>query len=208
MKIGIFGGTFNPPHKGHERLVRSFTKKLSLDRVFIIPDKRPVHKTWEDLIPDEKRYEMCSLAFCEPEYEVSRMEIDRKTDSYTVFTLRELKEKYPDAEFFLIIGSDMFLMFHKWYKHKEIMENCTLCIASRNDEESIYALRSYAFSQFRIFIKELEGGGIIISPEEPFPISSTQLRNMLSSGQDASRYLNEKVYDYIKDRGLYGYTKK
>lgn len=208
MKIGIFGGTFNPPHKGHEQLVRDFTTRLSLDKVFIIPDKRPVHKTWEDLIPDEKRYEMCTLAFCEPEYEVSRMEIDRKTDSYTVFTLRELKEKYPDADFYLIIGSDMFLMFHKWYKHKEIMENCTLCIASRKDEESIYALRSYAFSQFHIFIKELEGDGIIISPEKPFPISSTELRTMLAEGRDASRFLNENVYNYIKDRGLYGYQKK
>lgn len=208
MKIGIFGGTFNPPHKGHAQLVRDFTKRLSLDKVFIIPDKRPVHKTWEDLIPDEKRFEMCQLAFTEPEYEVSRMEIDRESDSYTVLTLRELKEKYPNDDFYLIIGSDMFLIFHKWYKHKEIMENCTLCVASRKDEESIYRLRAYAFSQFKIFIKELEGNGIIISPTEPFEISSTELRNMLESGKDASKYLDEKVYDYIKDRGLYGYRKK
>lgn len=208
MKIGIFGGTFNPPHKGHERIVNDFTKRLSLDKVFIIPDKRPVHKTWEDLVPDEKRYEMCTLAFQSTEYEVSRMEIDRKTDSYTVLTLRELREKYPDDEFYLIIGSDMFLIFHKWYKYKEIMKNCTLCVASRKDEESLYKLRSYAFSQFKIYIKELEGDGIIISPSEPFEVSSTELRNILSSGGDASEYLNENVCEYIKDRGLYGYKKK
>ena len=164
MKIGIFGGTFNPPHKGHVRLVEDFTKRLDLDKVFIIPDKRPVHKTWEDLIIDDMRYDMCCLAFKEPQYEVSRMEIDRYSDSYTVYTLMTLKEKYPDDDFYLIIGSDMFLMFHKWYKHQIIMDNCTLCVASRCDEESIYALRSYAFSQFRIYIKELEGKGIIISP--------------------------------------------
>lgn len=208
MKIGIFGGTFNPPHKGHARLVKDFTLRLGLDKVYIIPDKRPVHKTWEDLIPDEKRYEMCCLAFTEPEYEVSRMEIDRKSDSYTVYTLRELKEIHPDDELFLIIGSDMFLMFHKWYKHKEIMDMCTVCVASRSDEESIYQLRSYAFSQFKIYIKELEGEGIVISPSEAFAISSTKLRNMLSEGKDASNFLDEKVYQYIKDRGLYGYAKK
>lgn len=208
MKIGIFGGTFNPPHKGHAQLVKDFANRLSLDKVLIIPDKRPVHKTWEDLIPDEKRFEMCQLAFTQANFEVSRMEIDRESDSYTVLTIRELKEKYPDDELYLIIGSDMFLMFHKWYKHKEIMENCTICVASRKDEESIYQLRSYAFSQFKIYIKELEGEGIIISPAQPFEISSTELRQMLKDKKDVTKYLDENVIEYIKDRGLYGYTKK
>ncbi|MBR0542268.1 MAG: nicotinate (nicotinamide) nucleotide adenylyltransferase [Clostridia bacterium] len=208
MKIGIFGGTFNPPHKGHIRLVKEFTKSLSLDKVFIIPDKRPVHKTWEDLVIDDMRYEMCCLAFKEPEYEVSRMEIDRYSDSYTVYTLMQLKEQYPDGEFYLIIGSDMFLCFHKWYKHQVIMDNCTLCVASRDDEDSIYALRSYAFSQFRIYIKELEGRGIIISPMKPFKASSSEIRSIIKSGNDASEFLTAEVYDYIKKRGLYGYGKK
>lgn len=208
MKIGIFGGTFNPPHKGHIRLVKEFTDRLSLDKVFIIPDKRPVHKTWEDLVIDDMRYEMCCLAFKEPEYEVSRMEIDRYSDSYTVYTLMQLKEQYPDGEFYLIIGSDMFLCFHKWYKHRIIMDNCTLCVASRDDEDSIYALRSYAFSQFRIYIKELEGSGIIISPMKPFKASSSEIRSIIKSGNDASEFLTAEVYDYIKKRGLYGHGKK
>lgn len=208
MKIGIFGGTFNPPHKGHVRLVEDFTKRLDLDKVFIIPDKRPVHKTWEDLIIDDMRYEMCCLAFKEPEYEVSRMEIDRYSDSYTVYTLMQLKEQYPDGDFYLIIGSDMFLSFHKWYRHQVIMDNCTLCVASRDDEDSIYALRSYAFSQFHIYIKELEGRGIIISPMKPFKASSSEIRSIIKSGNDASEFLTAEVYDYIKKRGLYGYGKK
>lgn len=208
MKIGIFGGTFNPPHKGHKRLVKDFYERLCLDRVFIIPDKRPVHKTWEDLVIDDMRYDMCALAFDEPEFTVSRMEIDRGTDSYTVFTLRELKEEYPDAEFYLIIGSDMFLCFHKWYKYREIMENCTLCVASRDDAESLYELRSYAFSRFRIYIEEFEGNGIIISPIEPFEVSSSEIRQKIKNGADVSDLIDEKVYQYIKKRGLYGYPKK
>lgn len=208
MKIGIFGGTFNPPHKGHQRLVADFTERLGLDKVLIIPDKRPVHKICEDLVVDERRVDMCRLAFDNPKYEISRMEVDRQSDSYTVITLRELKRLYPNDDFYLIIGSDMFLCFHKWYKHLEIMENCTLCVASRCDEESIYALRSYAFSQFRIYIKELEGKGIIISPIEPFEVSSKQLRGLIKDGADVSEYIDEKVYDYIKQRGLYGYRQK
>ncbi len=208
MKIGIFGGTFNPPHKGHMRLVSDFTDRLGLQKVFIVPDKRPVHKICEDLVIDDRRVEMCRLAFTRPEYEISRMEVDRESDSYTVLTLLEIKRLYPDDEIYLIIGSDMFLCFHKWYKHKEIMENCTLCVASRDDEESIYALRSYAFSQFRIYIKELEGKGIIISPISPFPVSSSALRERMKLGEDVGEYLDSDVYEYIKKRGLYGYRQK
>ena len=208
MKIGIFGGTFNPPHKGHVRLVEDFTKRLDLDKVFIIPDKRPGHKAWEDLIIDDMRYDMCKLAFKNEKFEISRIELDRLSDSYTVYTLCQLKEQYPDDEFYLIIGSDMFLSFHKWYKYSFIMDNCTLCVASRNDEESIYALRSYAFSQFRIYIKELEGKGVIISPMEPFDVSSSEIRTLIKNGEDVSEYLPDGVYDYIKKRGLYGYPKK
>lgn len=208
MKIGIFGGTFNPPHKGHERLVKEFADRLELDKVLIIPDKRPVHKTWEDLVIDDMRYDMCALAFTDGKYEVSRMEIDRESDSYTVLTLRELKQQYPDAEFYLIIGSDMFLSFHKWYKYKEIMANCTLCVASRTDADSVYELRSYAFKQFKIYIDELEGDGIIISPMEPFEASSSEIRRMIKNGVDVSPLISDKVYSYIKKRGLYGYKKK
>ena len=209
MKIGILGGTFNPLHNGHVRLAEQFKEQLQLDKVLVIPDKRPVHKTWEDLIIDDMRYDMCLLAFDGMEgYEVSRMELDRPTDSYTVLTVRQLKEQYPDAELYLIIGSDMFLMFHKWYKYREIMKNCTLCVASRNDEDTIFKLRSYAFSVLKKYIAELEGEGIIISPCQPYVISSSDLRQKIKNGEDVSAYLPKKVYEYIKKRGLYGYPKK
>lgn len=208
MKTGIFGGTFNPPHRGHERIVNDFTERLGLDRVLIIPDKKPVHKPWENLADDGNRYEMCVLAFCDPKYEVSRMEIDRSSDSYTVFTLRELREKYPDDDFYLIIGSDMFLCFDKWYRYEEIMRGCTLCVASRENGDDLDRLKSYALSRLNVKTDGLEGGGIIISPCEPLEISSTKLRELLSSGGDVSKYLNEKVCKYIEDRGIYGYRKK
>lgn len=208
MKIGIFGGTFNPPHKGHMKLVADFTERLGLDKVLIIPDKRPVHKICEDLVIDDKRVEMCRIAFRDPRYEISRIEVDRQSDSYMIYTVRELKKKYPEDEFFLIIGSDMFLCFHKWYKHKEIMENCTLCVAVRDDESSIFALRSYAFSQFHIYIKDLTGDGIILSPVKPFPASSSDIRKKIKNGDDVSSLLDAEVIEYIRQRGLYGYKQR
>lgn len=208
MKIGLFGGTFNPPHKGHERLLRHFCREIGFDKVLVVPDKRPVHKICEDLALDSERLEMCRLAFCDPIYEVSSMEIDRASDSYTIYTVHALLEMYPGAEIYLIIGSDMFLSFHKWYKCRELLEKCTLCVASRENSVEIDDLRRYAFSQFRIYINGLQGKNILLSPVEPFEISSTALRSAIADGGDTRAYLSPAVENYIHDRGLYGYRKK
>lgn len=209
MKIGLFGGTFNPPHKGHTRLLAAFCEQMQFDKVLIVPDKRPVHKICEDLALDSERLDMCRLAFCDEKYEVSSMEIDRESDSYSVYTVREILEQYPDAQLYLIIGSDMFLSFHKWYKYREILDKCILCVASRSGEEDIQALRSYAFTKLRMYIGEtLQNEHIVISPVEPFEISSTELRRAIANGEETYAYLDAAVENYIHDRGLYGYRKK
>lgn len=208
MKTGVFGGTFNPPHKGHTRLAAEFAKNLGLDRVLIIPDKAPVHKSAKGLESDTDRLNMCRLAFSDGLFEISSLETERETDSYTVYTLRELKKLYPNDELYLIVGSDMFLMFAKWYEYREILDMCTLCVASRCEEESIDGLRSYSEEVLKIPIDGLCGNGIIISPVKPFEISSTKLRNLLKSGENTDRYLDPAVRKYIEDRGLYGYRKK
>lgn len=208
MKIGLFGGTFNPPHLGHVRLLEHFSEQIGFDKIFIVPDKRPVHKICEDLALDSERLAMCRLAFCDPKYTVSSMEIDRLTDSYTVLTVRALLEQYPSAEIYLIIGSDMFLSFHKWYKCREILEKCTLCVASRENAVEINDLRRYAFSQFRIYIDGLQGKNVILSPMEPFEVSSTALRKAIAMGADTSAYLAPDVENYIHGKGLYGYREK
>lgn len=208
MKTGVFGGTFNPPHKGHTRLATEFANKLGLDRVLIIPDKAPVHKSARDLESDFDRLNMCRLAFSDGRFEISGIETERDTDSYTVYTLRELKKLYPDDELYLIVGSDMFLMFANWYRYREILDMCTLCVASRCEKESIDGLKKYSADELNIPIDGLCGNGIIISPVEPFEISSTELRSLLKSGGNTDRYLDPAVRKYIEDRGLYGYRKK
>ncbi|MEG2395427.1 MAG: nicotinate (nicotinamide) nucleotide adenylyltransferase [Oscillospiraceae bacterium] len=209
MKIGIFGGTFNPPHKGHEKLVSDFLQTLNLDKVMIIPNKKPTHKQCEDLAFDTDRLEMCRLAFKNPKYEISSIEIDRSTDSYMIFTIDEILEKYPSAELYLIIGADMFLIFHKWYKHREIIEKCKkICVATRDEEDTIKSLRSYAFEHFKIYIPELESDKILLSKAEPFIISSTNIREKIAKNELITDFVCDDVANYIVKRGLYGYTKK
>lgn len=208
MKIALFGGTFNPPHKGHKRLLDAFCAQIPFDKVLVVPAKRPVHKICEDLALDSERLEMCRLAFDDPRFEVSPMEIERASDSYTVYTVRALLQQYPGAEIYLILGSDMFLSFHKWYKYRELLESCTLCVATRDNEADVQQLRSYAFRQFKIYVPALSGNHLLISPVEPLEISSTQLREALHSGADVRAYLEERVENYIKDKGLYGYRTK
>ena len=92
MKIGIFGGTFNPPHNGHLRLIETFADKLELDKVLVIPDKRPVHKICEDLALDSDRAELCRRTFTGKNYEVSTMEIDRHRQLYDIHGERDFEQ--------------------------------------------------------------------------------------------------------------------
>lgn len=208
MKIGIFGGTFNPPHKGHARMIEKLTEELELDKVLIIPNKVPTHKRCDDLADNKDRLNMCRMAFNNPKFEISTIEMDRESDSYTIFTVNELIKQYPNDKLYLIIGSDMFLMFHKWYKHKELLEKCTVCVASRNTDDSIKVLRAYAFEHLGIYIKELDGKNIHISPMDAYIISSGEIRDMISSGKSVYGYMEPEIIEYMETHGLYGYAKK
>ena len=172
MRLGIFGGTFNPPHMGHIRLVTAIADKLQLDRVLIIPASVPPHKHVLNLARSRDRFEMCRLSFeGDRRFSVSDTELLRVGKSYTYDTLCEIKKKYPDAELFLIVGSDMLATFDEWYRYHDILMMCTLCAASRKPG----------------FVPELEGK---FTPEEiekikfieipVFEVSSTLIRRRLS----------------------------
>lgn len=208
MKIGIFGGTFNPPHKGHARMVEKMTEELELDKVLIIPNKIPTHKRCDDLADNKNRLDMCRMAFKNPKYEISTMEMDRESDSYTIYTVDELMKKYPNDELYLIIGSDMFLMFHKWYKHKELLEKCTVCVASRDTDDSIQILRKYAFEHLGIYINGLVGKKIHISPLSAYTVSSGEIREMINEGKSIYGLVEPEIIEYMENNGLYGYGKK
>lgn len=195
MRLGIFGGTFNPPHLGHLRLITEMADKMNLDRVLIIPASVPPHKQVPDLASGEDRLEMCRLCFgSDSRFTVSDMELLRVGKSYTYDTLCDIRAEYPDTELFLVVGSDMLSSFDKWYHYHDILMMSTLCAASREDG----------------FVPVIEGK---FTPEECrkirfvsieiFPLSSTQIRQRISSGEDTDGLLNEKVRDYIDEKGLY-----
>ena len=208
MRIGIFGGTFNPPHKGHVRLIEKMSEEMNFDKVLIIPNKKPTHKRCDDLADNEDRLQMCKMAFKDPKFEVSSIEMDRDSDSYTIYTIEELQKKYPKDEFFLVIGSDMFLIFNKWYKHKELLEKCTICVASRDNDDTIKQLRSYAFSTLGIYIAELEGSHIHISPMDAYDVSSSEIRERIAQGKSIYGMVDPEIIEYMEKNKLYGYHKR
>ena len=136
MRLGIFGGTFNPPHMGHIRLVTAIADKLQLDRVLIIPASVPPHKHVLNLARSRDRFEMCRLSFeGDRRFSVSDTELLRVGKSYTYDTLCEIKKKYPDAELFLIVGSDMLATFDEWYRYHDILMMCTLCAGGDREDK-------------------------------------------------------------------------
>ena len=112
MRIGIYGGAFNPVHKGHIKLAEEVKTKADLDKIIIMPSGLSPHKSSGSLIDSSHRLQMCKLAFEGEDYIISDLEIKREGKSYTVDTVTELKEIYPDDELYLIMGSDMLLSFY------------------------------------------------------------------------------------------------
>ena len=137
MKIGIYGGTFNPPHNGHITAAQAAIQQLELDKLLLIPDKIPPHKELPSGSANEQqRYEMTVLAAGKlgKIAEVTDMELRRPGKSYTSDTLRELQERYPGDELFLLMGSDMFLSFQEWREPEAICQMAILAPFSRTEE--------------------------------------------------------------------------
>ena len=195
MRIGIFGGTFNPPHQGHKKLALEFMSRLSLDLMLIIPTFTPPHKEAPDLATGEDRLNMCRLCFCEDCFSVSDIELRRKGKSYTVNTLQQIKGIHPDDELFFVMGSDMLLSFHTWREPEEILNLATVCAAGREDgltaELCSYIQEKYPHRKDRFIVFDFD----------PVEVSSTQLRENFS--QADADLISPEVENYIQERGLY-----
>lgn len=197
MNIGIFGGTFNPVHKGHVSALKKILSAVSLDRVLVLPDRIPPHKSAEGLVSGSDRLEMCRIAFFNVENtEVSDWELKNEGKSYSVITLRHFHEAFPEDKLYFIMGSDMLASFESWYRYEEILTLCSLICVSRSQEDTD-RLEGYA-DKLRA-----KGGEVIIVPVEPFEISSSQIRDMLKKNLDCTCYLDENVVQYIMAKNLY-----
>lgn len=198
-RIGLFGGTFNPPHLGHLHLATQALKQAKLDEIIIMPSYIPPHKDATDLIEGIERLTLCGLTFADTRFTISDLELRRGGKSYTVETLRTLRDRYPSDELYLIIGSDMLLSFDKWYCYDEILSLCTLLVLSRENEISSDTLRDYAVHTLGL----TEGVGFLILETAPIVLSSTEIRAAIAAGEDVTTKLCDAAYDYIKEKGLY-----
>ena len=192
-KTGVFGGAFNPVHNGHVRLAEEAVKQLKLRRLLIIPTYVSPHKHTE-LLPFEDRAEMCRRAFGHiPGVEVSNIEVRLGGTSYSINTVRALKEMYPDEQLFLLIGGDMLFSFDKWYKYESLLKETKVCAVAR-DDDSLVDMMEYAN----------EIGRVKVLPTQAVTMSSTQVRETVANGGDISEMVPAGVAEYIREKGLYG----
>ena len=198
MRVGIFGGTFSPPHKGHVNAAACFKNAFDLDKLLIVPASVPPNKEGTEILPAKHRVEMCKLAFAGiPDCEVSEIELKRGGTSYTYLTLSELSA--PDRELYLLMGSDMFLTLGSWRRPDEILRLATVVAAGRvNDRET-----GEEMVRTRERLLSLYGGDIRFLDNPVVEVSSTFLREKISSGQDTSAWLTEPVSNYIRKENLY-----
>ena len=202
MKIGIYGGSFNPPHLGHVKAALACREELALDKVLVIPANIPPHKTLAGGgASAQERLRLTKLAFADlPGFAVLDMELRREGKSYTVDTMRELKAQYPKDDLFLMMGTDMFLSFQGWYCPDEIAKCARLVCFSRYDadEKNREALEKQAQALERAF-----GRRPLLLQNDCFDISSTEVRRLVFFGI-AEPYLPEAVRSEIVALGLYG----
>ena len=198
MKLGIFGGTFSPPHKGHVNAAACFQKTFALDKLLIVPAALPPNKARDEILSAHHRTEMCKLAFADvPNCEVSDIELKRGGTSYTYLTLSELSG--PGVELYLLMGSDMFLTLGSWRKPEEILRLATVVAAGRlndpGDGEAMKRERDRLLAAY---------GGVIRFLDNPVTeISSTFLRDKIAAGEDTSEWLTGPVRRYIEEEKLY-----
>lgn len=195
--IAMYGGSFNPIHTGHIQLAKYFLDELKLDKLLLIPDNKPPHKSDSEMVSPLHRYNMCSLAVEDTDkIEVSDIEIRREGKSYTVDTLKQLSNIYPTAQLFLIMGADMYLSLHTWRNFQKILEYAIICAVPR-DTDSIDELIKYSASL------EENGAKYIISNKSMMNVSSTSIRENIKKGNPITGMVGSKVENYIFKNSLY-----
>lgn len=198
-RIGIYGGTFNPPHIGHMRAAAHGVRTLELDRLLLIPDSVAPHKELpEDSATAQQRLDMLALSAKGLERaSVSDMELKREGKSYTVDTVTQLRRENPKAELVLMMGTDMFLSFLSWKKPEKIMAQASLAVFYRGEKKERSAIDE---QKARL---EAMGAKVYLVENPVTAISSTDLRRMLVF-KCADPFLCPGVPEYIRQQGLYG----
>lgn len=189
-KIGILGGTFDPPHLGHLIAAQEVQEKLKLDRIFFIPASLPPHKKKVKISRAIHRLKMVQLATQDNRnFKVLDLELKREGHSYTVDTLKALRKKYPQAQFFLILGLDNLNHIHTWKKPEEIFKLSKAVFITRPGFTLNKTSKWLSYSKL-LEVREID-------------ISSTDIRERIKKSKSIRYMVPEKVLQYIKKHKLY-----
>ncbi len=220
MRAGVFGGTFNPIHKGHLMVAERVLHRFSLDRLYIVPCRVPPHKFPALLAPAAERVRMIQLALpADARYCLSDVEIQRKGRSYTIDTVDHFNTRItPGAVLFLIMGMDAFLEIHTWKSHRRLLETVQPVVVSRwvdgrvnaNDDVRLMDgyIRStlsedYHFVDAQSCWQRAAENKIHLLPTQPIDISSSQIRQRIRSGKQIVDLVPPTVNAYIQQKELY-----
>ena len=192
MRIAIYGGSFNPMHIGHEKIVDYVLNNLNMDKIIIIPVGIPSHRE-NNLEQSDTRLKICKEIFKgNKKIEVSDIEIKSEGKSYTYDTLLKLMDLYGENnEFFEIIGEDSLKSLKTWKNYEELLKICKFIVFRRKDDKNIQIDEEF-----------LNNKNIIILENEYYDISSTEIRNMVKNNEDISAFVNKKVKKLIEKEYL------
>lgn len=189
MKIGLFGGSFNPIHNAHVALARTICEQARLDEVWFLVSPHNPLKQSSDLLDEQQRLKMVELALQdEPKLKASDYEFHLPRPSYTWNTLQNLKADFPQHTFYIIIGGDNWIAFPQWRNHDDILREYNIIIYPREDSD--------------INAADLPANVTLVNTPK-INITSTMLRNMIGSGRKIRTFINERVDDYITENNLY-----
>jgi len=220
MRIGLFGGTFNPIHRGHLRAASKVMKRFNLDQIFLIPAALPPHKTPGLVANASDRLKMINLAIADLSgVTVSDVELNRPGPSYTIDTIHHFKNTLsPGACIYLIMGLDAFLEIHTWKSHQDLLAQIAFIVVARPGEDHSDAregwrilesyLKStlsadYQFDTARACYLSEGRQPIHIADIDALDISSTEIRERVKRKQRIENFVTPEVTDYIRLKGLY-----
>ncbi|MDR4948662.1 nicotinate-nucleotide adenylyltransferase [Neobacillus cucumis] len=186
-KVGILGGTFNPPHYGHLLIANEVLSELDLDIIWFMPNHEPPHKKKPDSVKDEERLRMLELAITgNTNFSVQPIELKRTGPSYTVDTMKILNENYPEYQFFFIIGADMIEYLPKWHDI-DILVNLVQFVGVERPSYN----HQTDYPVLYIDVPSID-------------VSSSMIRDRVKRGKSVRYLLPDSVIDYIEEKQLYG----
>lgn len=206
MRIGLFGGTFDPIHQGHLSMAKAFADELELQQVVFIPAGEPYHKDQKTRTSAEHRLNMVEAAIAVDErFAASDIDIVRQGSTYTVDTLQILRQYFPQDELWWLMGMDSLLQMHTWHRYADIFKLTNIAVAARNGEkiqqvapkmhqllgDALNAPRSSSVGQLRLL------------QWQPEDVSSTQIRDAIGHHQAIDAWVGQPVQNYIRTHGLY-----